>query len=132
MSEKKMTKKDYFNQIKAKYDLTEKEIAFIDHEIELLDKKNAKSKNGEKSLTPKQKANAELAQVIYDGMEDNKQYTIGALIKALGLKDEEGCPLSTSKVSAVIRTNLLNVKVERTVIKGTAYFSKIAEEVEGE
>ena len=39
----KMTKRDYFNMIKAAMADNADVVAFVDHELELLDKKNAKS-----------------------------------------------------------------------------------------
>lgn len=39
----KMTKRDYFNMIKAAMADNAEVVAFVEHEIELLDKKNAKS-----------------------------------------------------------------------------------------
>ena len=44
MTNKKMTKREMFEQIKANYQLTEAERAFIDHELELLAKKNSAEK----------------------------------------------------------------------------------------
>ena len=41
MTNKKMTKREMFEQIKTNYNLTDAEKAFIDHELELLAKKNA-------------------------------------------------------------------------------------------
>lgn len=41
---KKMTKADYFKQIMASYPLTEDEKAFVEHELELLAKKNSAEK----------------------------------------------------------------------------------------
>ena len=39
-NEKKMTKVEMFKRLIDNYDLTEKEVEFINHEIELLEKKN--------------------------------------------------------------------------------------------
>ena len=47
MANKKMTKRDYFEGFKRKYALTDEEIAFIDHDIELLEKKNASKSSTE-------------------------------------------------------------------------------------
>ncbi len=125
MSTKKLTKRDYFNQLRTLVEDDETLVAFIDHEIELLDRKNARAKDGEKKLSKSQLANVELAQTIYDLMETGKAYTISALIKEFDLKDAEGTPLSTSKVSAVVRVNMLDTLVSRSEVKGRAYFTKI-------
>lgn len=116
----KMTKRDYFNNIKNKYPLTEDEVKFIDHEIELLDKKNSADKKPSKE----QVANATASASLLDWMEINKVYTIGDLIKS--------CPacegLSNPKVTALLRP-LLTVNggtVERTEEKRKVYFTRLA------
>lgn len=72
-------------------------VNFINHELELLDRKN--SADGEKKLTATQKENAGLKQAILANMEVGKLYTVGDMIK--NFPELEG--LSTSKVSAVLR-----------------------------
>ena len=113
---KKMTKKDYFNQLKEKYALTEDEVNFIDHEIELLDKKNS----SEKKPTAQQKANETLKNAILKGMKENVQYTITAIIKTV----PECSELTNQKVSAVVRQMVEKGSLIRTEEKGKAYFSK--------
>ena len=44
MTNKKMTKRDYFTAILSKYPLTADEKAFVEHELELLAKKNTSEK----------------------------------------------------------------------------------------
>ena len=69
---KKMTKREMFEQIKANYNLNADEIAFIDHELELLTKKNS----AEKKPTAVQVANEGIKAEILEGMEVGKKYTI--------------------------------------------------------
>ena len=113
---KKMTKRDYFNQFKEKYPLTQDEIDFINHEIELLDKKNS----GERKPSPQQKANETLKEAIFKGMKENVQYTITAIIKNI----PECAELTNQKVSAVVRQMVEKGSLIRTEEKGKAYFSK--------
>ena len=115
-STKKMTKRDYFNQLKEKYPLTKDEIHFIDHEIELLDKKNS----GEKKSTPQQKANEVLKEAILKNIKSNVQYTITAIIKTV----PECAELTNQKVSAVVRQMVEKGSLIRTEEKGKAYFTK--------
>ena len=115
--EKKMTKAQMFAQIKANYNLTDAEKAFIDHELELLAKKNA----SEKKPTATQVANEGLKSAILDGMENNRLYTIGEVIKEIPACAE----LSTSKVSALMRQLIDAGAVVRTEDKRKAYFSKV-------
>lgn len=114
---KKMTKKDYFEQIKRNYALTEDEVKFIDHEIELLEKKNA----ADKKPTAQQVANQSTQDAIYEGMESGKLYTITDLIKTI----PECADMTNQRVSALVRQMVLDGKVERTEDKRKAYFKKV-------
>ena len=113
---KKMTKKDYFNQLKKNYPLTEDEVNFINHEIELLDKKNT----SEKKPTAQQKANETLKEAILKNIKSNVQYTITAIIKTV----PECAELTNQKVSAVVRQMVEKGSLIRTEEKGKAYFTK--------
>lgn len=111
---KKMTKRDYFEQFKSKYALTKDEIAFIDHEIELLNRKNST----ERKPTAKQVENEGIKSAILNGMEIGKLYTITALIKEI--PECEG--MTNQKVSAIVRQMVGN-EIVRTEDKRKAYFS---------
>ena len=113
---KKMTKKDYFNQLKTNYPLTQDEIKFVDNEIKLLDKKNS----GERKPTAQQKANETLKDAILKGIKENVQYTITAIIKTV----PECAELTNQKVSAVVRQMVEKGSLVRAEDKGKAYFSK--------
>ena len=113
---KKMTKKDYFEQIKAKYNLTTDEIAFIDHEIELLEKKNS----ADKKPTAQQVANKSTQEAILSYMEAGKKYTITDLIKSV----PECADMTNQRVSALVRQMVLDGSVVREEDKRKAYFSK--------
>ena len=115
---KKMTKADYFKQILANYNLTDEEKAFIDHELELLAKKNS----AEKKPTAQQVANAGVADAIYEGMVEGTLYTITDLIKTV----PECADLTNQRVSAIVR-GMIGTKLERVEEKRKAYFRKIAE-----
>ena len=115
---KKMTKADYFKQIMANYNLTDEEKAFIEHELELLAKKNS----AEKKPTAQQVANAGVADANYDGMVEGTQYSITDLIKTI----PECADLTNQRVSAIVR-GMIGTKVERIEEKRKAYFRKIAE-----
>jgi hypothetical protein len=117
MTQKKMTKAQMFAQIKANYNLTDEENAFIDHELELLAKKNS----AEKKPTAQQTANKAICDAIVNGMEDGKLYTITDLIKTI----PECADLTNQRVSALVR-GMLDVKVERVEEKRKAYFRKLA------
>lgn len=114
---KKMTKVDYFKQIKANYALTEDEVKFIDHEIELLTKKNS----AEKKPTAQQTANEGIKTAIVEGMEPNRLYTVTEIIKSIPACAD----MTNQRVSALLRQLVECGKVKRTEDKRKAYFSKV-------
>ena len=78
MANKKMTKRDYYNallniaEVKANGEM----VKFIEHELELLAKKNS----SKKKPTANQVANEGLKEAILNGMESGKLYTITDMI----------------------------------------------------
>ena len=118
MTNKKMTKREMFEQIKANYQLTEAERAFIDHELELLEKKNS----AEKKLTAQQVANEGLKSTIIEVLTDN-----GGLMTVTDVQKscEELSALSNQRVSALLRQLKDDGKVERVEDKRKAYFKAV-------
>lgn len=112
---KKMTKREMFEQIKANHNLSPAEIEFIDHELELLAKKNS----AEKKPTAVQVANEGIKGDIVAGMEQGKSYTITDLMKTIPACAE----LSNQRVSALVRQLVTDGVVVRTEEKRKAYFS---------
>ena len=120
---KKMTKRDFFNILKKSYP-TDREnynevIAFIDHEIELLEKKNS----AEKKPTAQQSENNGIKEAIVNGMAPQRNYTITDLIKEV----PECSELTNQRVSALIRQLIADGKVERFEEKRKAYFRKVGD-----
>lgn len=120
---KKMTKKDFFKQIKANYNLNEDEVKFIDHEIELLDKKNV-NKSGEKKLTAKQKENETFKVEILSIISD-EAHTVSEILKSGNFPDE----MTNQRISALLTQLIGEAKVLRTEKDRKAYFKAV--EVEG-
>ena len=119
--EKKITKKEMFEKIKEAVTDNAEMVAFIDHEIELLTRKN--TRGGSRAQTATQKANEQTKQDILATMEVGEKYTIGELIKIVPNCQE----FQTSKMSALVRQLKEAGLVERTEIKRKAYFSKVNE-----
>ena len=111
---KKMTKRDYFNAILSKYPLTDAEKAFVEHELELLEKKNS----SEKKPTAQQTANEGIKAAIVAGMTPNRLYTVTEIQKEI----PECAELSNQRVSALLRQMIGN-EIVRTEDKRKAYFS---------
>lgn len=115
---KKPTKRDNFNallnipDVKSNPEL----VAFIKHEIELLDKKNS----ADKKPTANQIANQGIQAAILNGMEEGKMYTITDLIKSI----PECAELTNQRVSALVR-QMVPEYIERIEDKKKAYFRKI-------
>ena len=116
-NQKKSTKAQMFAQLKANYPLTEDEVKFIDHELELLSKKNS----AEKKPTAQQTANEGIKQSIVDGMENGKAYTITDIIKSVPACAD----LTNQRVSALMRQLVESGAVVRTEDKRKAYFTKV-------
>ena len=114
MATTKMTKRDYFTAILTKYPLTDDEKAFVEHELELLTKKNS----SDKKPTAQQVANDGIKTAIADGMTANRLYTVTELIKEI----PECAELTNQRVSALLRQMIADGTVVKTVDKRKSYF----------
>lgn len=115
---KKMTKREMFEQIKAKYALTADEQKFIDHELELLAKKNS----AEKKPTAAQVANEGIKEVILNTLAEN-----GGLMTITDMQksNETLGELSNQKISALVRQLIADNKVEKIEDKRKSYFKAV-------
>lgn len=109
---KKMTKKEMFVAMLSKYSFNEEERAFINHELELLAKKNS----AERGQTKVQKENAGLAEKLLAVMEPNMLYTVSDLCKLMGIE-------SNQKMTHLVFPLADEGKLVRTVEKRRAYYS---------
>ena len=117
MSNKKMTKRDYFTAILSKYDLTADEKAFVEHELELLAKKNS----SEKKPTAQQLANEGIKETILRVLNENGGLmTVSEILKA----DPALSELTNQRVSALLR-QMIGTSVERVEDKRKAYFKAV-------
>jgi hypothetical protein len=114
---KKVTKRDNFNKL-----LTIEEVAndtqlveFINHELELLDKKSASHSTAK---TANQKANEEIKKSIVNALVDIGKSTISDLQKA----NEDMAQYSNQKLSALLKQMVDSGEVVRTTDKKKAYF----------
>ncbi len=117
MNEKKMTKREYFAVLRAIPEVAENPalVAFIDHEVELLSKKNA----AEKKPTAVQVANEGIKAEIVEAMTAGTLYTVTDIQKSVPACAE----LSNQRVSALLRQLVEAGQVVRTEDKRKAYFS---------
>lgn len=126
----KMTKKDFFKLLVGIVEKTEnfdkktETLDFINHEIELLNKKS--SAPGKKK-TAHIKENEELMELIGIALElFGKPVTVTTMIK----ENAEMSKLSFQKLSALLKKMIEAGKVVRTVEKRVPYFSLAKEEEE--
>lgn len=91
-------------------------VEFLEHQIELLSKKN-----GGSSSTKLQKENADLKDSILEAMEPDVLYTITDMIKSFYFLAE----MTNQKVSALVRQLVNENLVERIEDKKKTYFKLI-------
>ena len=116
-SVRKPTKKQMFEGLLKMPGLSDAQVEFINHEIDLLNKKNA----GDKKPTATQIANEALKTSIAEGMEQNRYYSCTEIIKEIpacaGLNPQKVSPLLNQMVEAQILT--------KTVGKRRSYFALV-------
>lgn len=120
MAEKKITKKDRFEEIKGIIELYQGEnkeelLSFLNNEIELLEKKSANRKPTEKQLEF-QSLTEELKGILVKLGQPST-------IKEIKSANEKFNEFSPQKISAMLLQLIKKDEVVRTEIKKTAYFS---------
>ena len=116
---RKPTKRDRFNELLAidAVKVNDELVEFIEHELELLDKKNS----GEKKPTAKQVANAVLGEAIVDWMEPNTLYLSAEVTKTCPAVIDSGATQGT--VTAILTQLYKAGKIVRTEDKRKNYYS---------
>ena len=118
MTNKKVTKREKFEMLKALSEVKANPMLteFIEHELELLAKKNA----SEKKPTAQQMANEGLKQTIMDVLTEN-----GGLMTVTDV--QKSCDalaeLSNQRISALLRQLKDDKMVDRVEDKRKAYFT---------
>ena len=110
----KVTKRERFEQIKALVGDNAELVAFIDHEIELLAKKNSRSGKP----TARQVENEKIKTFIMTILECGKPLTVTQIMTELN-----DSSLSNQRVSALLTQLKDSGEVVRTVEKKVAYYS---------
>ena len=131
MAEKKITKREKFEMLRALVEDNDMLLEFIDHEIELLSRKGSKSA----TLTPSQKdalAVSELVKDILAGCENPLGMTVGALLKCEPIATyikADGNTVSSQMLTAILTKNPKDFI--RSMDKKTPYYA-LAYGVEGD
>lgn len=123
MENKKITKKEYFAQLREIVADKPELVAFIDHEVELLNKKSVKG-----GTTKTQKENEVVATMLIEELAKvNKPITITDLMNAsetiANYRLENGNALSNQKISAIFKQLVENKTLVRVIDKKKSYFS---------
>lgn len=118
-SAKKLTKRDHFNTLLAIPAVSDNPVLvdFINHELELLSKKNS----ADKKPTATQQANSALKEAIIDLLVDGNPYTVSQIIKEV----PECAGLSNQKVSALMVQLVNEGQVEKVIEKRVSYFKLV-------
>lgn len=128
MTEKKMTKKEMFQVLLAMDCVKERAdlVKFIEHEIELLERKNG----GNRKPTAQQMTNEKIKEKILKALV--KPMTATQIMKAIE-PDFPKIVLTPQRISALLRGLGKDGtgEVERYTEKRVTYFKKVGVEVEG-
>ena len=116
MENKKMTKKDYFKELLNIEVIASNEslVDFINHELELLDRKSSKS-----TLSKTQVENNSIKDIIVSVLQESAKPMTITDIQA---SNEDLKELSNQKISALLKQLVDTDLVERIVDKKKTYF----------
>ena len=123
MAEKKITKREKFEMVKALIADHPDLVEFIDHEIDLISRKGSKSA----TATPAQKDALALSEIIKDILaecENENGMTVGAILKderVQSFKRYNGEPVSSQVITAIFTKNKMDFR--NTVVKKVSYYA---------
>ena len=115
---KKLTKKDYFNELKGLVSDRQDLVDFIDHEIELLSKKSSRT-----APTKTQVENEKIKEKIVTTLVELDKY---ATITDIQNANTELANLSNQKISALLKQLYDNKVIDKVIDKKKAYFKASA------
>lgn len=115
----KKTKREHYNELRVLANGNDELIEFIDHEIELLNKKNS----AERKPTANQLDNVKIKKIIKENIDTNR-YTITEMIKAL-LNGTEWAEITCSRLTAICTQMVEEGDLVRDVDKRKAYYRAV-------
>jgi hypothetical protein len=128
MENKKMTKKESFNELmnivtSIDIDETKKDnlLSFIEHELDLLERKNTRKSD---KPTKKQNENASFAKLVLSEMEEGTKYFPKELAESYGV--------SAQKLTAVLKQSFTDGMIFKGKEKGKIFYYVGNEPTEGE
>ena len=115
----KKTKREHYNELRVLANGNDELIEFIDHEIELLNKKNS----AERKPTANQLDNVKIKKIIKENIGTNR-YTVREMIKAL-LNGTEWAEITCSRLTAICTQMVEEGDLVRDVNKRKAYYRAV-------
>ena len=115
----KKTKREHYNELRVLANGNDELIEFIDHEIELLNRKNS----AERKPTANQLDNVKIKKLIKENIGTNR-YTITEMIKAL-LNGTEWAEITCSRLTAICTQMVEEGDLVRDVDKRKAYYRAV-------
>lgn len=115
----KKTKREHYNELRVLANGNDELIEFIDHEIELLNRKNS----AERKPTANQLDNVKIKKIIKENIGANR-YTITEMIKAL-LGGTEWAEITCSRLTAICTQMVEEGDLVRDVDKRKAYYRAV-------
>lgn len=115
----KKTKREHYNELRVLANGNDELIEFIDHEIELLNRKNS----AERKPTANQLDNVKVKKIIKENIGTNR-YTITEMIKAL-LNGTEWAEITCSRLTAICTQMVEEGDLVRDVDKRKAYYRAV-------
>ena len=115
----KKTKRERYSELRVLANGNDELIEFIDHEIELLNKKNS----AERKPTANQLDNVKIKKIIKENIGTNR-YTITEMIKAL-LNGTEWAEITCSRLTAICTQMVEEGDLVRDVDKRKAYYRAV-------
>lgn len=110
-----MTKIEKFQSLIANYNLTQDEIDFLNHEIELVQNKNARKST---SLTKTQRENVAIKEQILEALTEP--------MRASQMGEKVG--ISFNKASSLLNQMVKEGKIQKYKVKKDTYFAQLGEE----
>lgn len=117
---KKITKRERYAQLLAIVSDNPELVEFINHEIELLDRKKS---SGERKPSAVQIANEEYKKDILAFMNENQMYLISELIKEVD--SLEG--FSNQKVASLMNALVKEGRMTKQEVKRKVYYTKVVD-----
>ena len=119
---KKMTKRDYFNLLLDIPAVAENDelVDFVNHEIELLTRKNSAERKPSKKQIEQKNHDEELRSIIVESMEVDRLYSADEIAKSFPALVAED--ITAPKVSYLMRDLVTTNKVTKETDKRKVYY----------